>query len=300
MNNITEIAKNLSIIHNVSINVIDPLTGDTLQTHEGHNAATYSLLTGIGKYLVGNDGGTLSGSTIARRLLDTYTPEYMSLGVMGLYGQESDENGLPTQIGISADISPYENYKAYMEQVPGFGADGYSKYNNNNRAYFGLGPRFDKKNNVTSNCELISESNPNRTKISYREVVDSSDAELPQTIDVVFSAMISTGALKEFRGDNNYIFITEAGLWSTKQYIDSDDPTKGFNGLLAGYRIVPPNKDNWDMSIDTNREILRQNILRVGINQVVQVVWKIQIGSISDFNTIAVAEVPRWHVISTD
>jgi hypothetical protein len=37
------------------------------------------------------------------------------------------------------------------------------------------------------------------------------------------------------------------------------------------------------MSDPANRAILRQNILRVGKNQVVQVIWKIQLGSIEQF-----------------
>lgn len=131
---------------------------------------------------------------------------------------------------------------------------------------------------TTIQLELISPSFP-RQPIAYRDVVPEYQAELPKTIDVVFSAMISTGALKQFRPEGqDYIFITEAGLWSKKTWEDS-----GENGLLAGYRIVPPNDDNWDMTIPENREILKRNILKVGKNQVVQVVWKIQIGTVEKF-----------------
>jgi hypothetical protein len=55
------------------------------------------------------------------------------------------------------------------------------------------------------------------------------------------------------------------------------------SGLLAAYRIAPPNEINWDMTKEENRKLLQQSILRVGYNEVVQVVWKIQLGSISDF-----------------
>ena len=131
---------------------------------------------------------------------------------------------------------------------------------------------------TTINLELISASYP-RTLISYRDVVPESQAEQPGTIDVVYSAMISTGALAQFRPQGqDYIFITEAGLWSKKAWSDGNE-----NGLLAGYRIIPPNSENWDMTIPENRQILKQNILKVGMNQVVQVVWKIQIGSIAEF-----------------
>ena len=130
----------------------------------------------------------------------------------------------------------------------------------------------------TINMELISPTFP-RTEISYRDVVPESEAEKPKTIDIVYSALISTGALAQFREeDKDYVFITEAGLWSKKTWTTGDE-----NGLLAGYRIGPPNEDNWDMKIPENRQILKENILKVGVNQVVQVVWKIQIGSIDEF-----------------
>ena len=125
--------------------------------------------------------------------------------------------------------------------------------------------------------ELVSPSFP-REPISYRDVVPEYQSENPKTIDVVFSAMISTGALKQFRPkdadgkDLGYIFITEAGLWSKRDWEDSSE-----NGLLAGYRIIPPNRKNWDMTDPENREILKRQILKVGRNQVVQVVWKIQL-----------------------
>lgn len=132
---------------------------------------------------------------------------------------------------------------------------------------------------TTIQLELISPSFP-RASIEYRDIVPEYQAEISKTIDVVFSAMISTGALKQFRPEGqDYIFITEAGLWSKRTWEDS-----GENGLLAGYRIVPPNDDNWDMTVPANRQILKENILKVGKNQVVQVVWKIQIGAIEKFD----------------
>lgn len=137
---------------------------------------------------------------------------------------------------------------------------------------------------TTIQLELISATFP-REPISYRDIVPEYQAELPRTIDVVFSAMISTGALKQFRpAGQDYIFITEAGLWS-RNYWDNS----GENGLLAGYRIVPPNMKNWDMTVQANRDLLKRQILKVGKNQVVQVVWKIQIGAVEHF----ASEVPE-------
>lgn len=137
------------------------------------------------------------------------------------------------------------------------------------------------KPDVAVNWELISIDFP-RQDISYREIVPEYEAELPKTIDVVFSAMISTGALSKFREPGrDYIFITEAGLWSKKRWT-----LGGENGLLAGYRIMPPNEKNWDMSDPENRNLLKRQILKVKRNQVVQIIWKIQIGSIDQFSSI--------------
>ena len=300
-------AKQIPIEHNVSIRVLDARTGQVLQSHTGHNSATNSLLLGIGYYLNG-EGVLNQGSG----MLSNYIPQYISLGTMGLHGQTADENGLPIDIGNAASgSSEVEQYQDYMNKRPGFGADGYDANANNGRSYFGLGLPYtdyvstqfyalgDRVTNegVLYECNSIDtvtgQFDPTkwtviqdlssdgfeiftpaflRSKISYRNVVPEQYAETANTIDIVFSAMISTGALAQFRGDNDYILITEAGLWSTPQYIKS-----GENGLLAGYRIVPPDESNWDMSADANRTILQNNILRVGRNQVVQVIWKMQL-----------------------
>ena len=166
----------------------------------------------------------------------------------------------------------------------------------------------------TINCELISDTFP-RVSISYRDIVPETESEIPQTIDVVFSAMISVGALSQFREEGkDYIFITEAGLWSRPDWVDGGD-----NGLLAGYRIAPSDSNNWGMSSTTvtddaaraylynqgienpslsqiqsikpevasyNRQLLKQSILRVNQNQVVQVIWKIQLGSVDQLTSV--------------
>lgn len=259
-------SKDLGIKNNVSFRVLDANTHEVIQEHIGHNAATNSMLTGIAHYLIG-DGVLNQGSY----MLSNYVPKYISLGTMGLLNQDEDDSGLPVGIGIT-EADETSRFIDYMSQAPGYGADGYDQYENNNRGFFGLGPAYTA--GVPIKCELISSSFP-RTPVSFRDVVPETESELPETIDVVFSAMISTGALAQFRGGNDYIFITEAGLWSKPDWSDGSN-----NGLLAGYRIAPPNQDNWDMTIGENRDILKQQILRVGINQVVQIIWKIQIGAI--------------------
>lgn len=274
--NYVTIAKNLGVEYNVTFRVIDRATQRVVSEHIGHNQATNSMMTGIAHYLKG-DGVLNQGSSI----LSQFIPRYISLGTMGLLTQEQDENGLPTGIGVtpkregeSDEDFELRRYTEYMQQLPGYGADGYSENQNNGREYFGLGPMF---SGSAVKCELISPSFT-RSPITYRDILPEAQAELPETLDVVFSAYISTGSLAQFRGNNDYIFISEVGLWSDKTYRTSNE-----NGLLAGYRIIPPNSENYDMSDPANREILRQNILRVGKNQVVQVIWKIQLGSIEQF-----------------
>lgn len=372
MNSALEVARNLTTEHNVAINVYDEITGQLIQHHEGHNAATNSLLQGIGHYLIGD--GTLNQGF---DFLDHWIPMYISLGTMGLYNQEVDEEGLPIGIGYSPDATEVDNFTHYMKYTPGFGADGYDPNENPgynavdekdyNRDYPGIGPMFEDRpatelveliptasntriyytqndidsvikvqlissgstvtktvtldpNNkrkfsfssnpgsgktieitytsyLTTNCELISDTF-SRAKISYRKIVPEEYAELPKTIDVVFSAMISTGALKQFREPGkDYVLITEAGLWSKNNWPKDEngnvDYSTGDNGLLAGYRIYPPDSHQQDMTVPENRKILKQQILRVGYNQVVQVVWKIQLGSVNEL--VNYINVPiRW------
>lgn len=321
MNNNINIAKHIPISHNVSIRVLDKDTLKVVQEHTGHNAATNSLLTGIGYYLIG-EGVLGQGSA----MLKDYVPQYISLGTMGLAGQSQSEDGLPLDIGMSASsgVDDTTRYTKYMDERPGFGADGYDANANHGRPYFGLGYPYESYDrtrtyqpgdvvihntdryrciNATELGEFDStkwelwpfDGDPDihidevgfeaisptylRSKIAYRDVVPEIYAETANTIDIVFSAMISTGALAQFRGNNDYLFISEAGLWSRPTYAGSSAVE---NGLLAGYRIVPPDSSNWDMSDAANRAILQHNILRVGVNQVVQVIWKIQLGDVSD------------------
>lgn len=346
---VTRAAKQMAIEHNVTFNVIDIDTGNVVQTHEGHNAATNTLLTGIAHYLVGD--GVYNQ---AYDMLSMYLPKYISLGTMGLFTQAADDDGLPVGLGSDTDNltgvdsdgnklyygdPQTERLCHYIMQCPGFGADGYDVSQNNDRPYLGLGPKYeDRPFTETVFCELINDSFP-RTAIALRDIIPEYQAEIPKTIDIVYSGMISTGALAQFRGidettlqSNSYLFITEAGLWSSKNWSSG-----GENGLLAGYRIVPPNQNNWDLGtyvqgryedpedetsawipahfeldettykVDEkgnfvrdyqgnlipdpegkaysefqkeNQEILRKNILRVNKNQVVQVIWKIQIGGL--------------------
>lgn len=366
MNSALDIAKNLTIQHNVSFNVYDEITGQLVQHHEGHNSATNSMLVGIGHYLMG-DGVLNQGSA----MLEHWVPQYISLGTMGLYSQGIDAQGLPTGIGYSSSVSEEENFIDYAQHTPGFGADGYSPQQNNDRPYFGIGPMFDDRPTTTTevqtfivassagpwnfitnyaivsiesvvaggvnitpyartaatnhviieasagltegasvvityirqsnliatvDCELISKAFP-RAQISYRKLLSTSDSEISKTVDIILSAMISTGALKQFRdidpstGERRkYLFITEAGLWSSKWWPTNTegqvDYMSGDNGLVAGYRIMPPDKGQQDMSIPENRTALKKEILRVGWNQVVQVVWKLQLGSIDEFQSV--------------
>ena len=275
MSGVLDVAKHLGLCHNVCIRVIDEPTGKIVTEYIGHNAATSTLLTGIGQFLMGE--AIMSGN----ELLADWIPQYISLGTMGLHSQDEDKYGLPTGIGDIDSDDEEILFTDYMAKVPGFAAD-QSDDNpslNNYRPYYGLGKVFadrpDKDHSVE--CELISNKFP-RSRITFRQCLPESRSEIPKTIDVIFSALVSTGALAQFREPGkDYIFISEVGLWSRSDWTDT-----GLNGLLAGYRLCPPDKLNWDMTDPDNRKILKQNILKVGINQVVQVIWKIQLGSIDE------------------
>lgn len=439
-----DIIKRLDVKQNVTIRIIDEPTGKVVQEHVGHNSATNSLLTGIAHYLMG-DGVFNQGGDI----LSAWVPQYISLGTMGLVSQDADSDYLPIGLGSTPlapsganateqELNTVLRFTEYLNQTPGFGADGYSDNVNNDREWFGLGlPYSDKpakveqffgdagsntytlssqvldesKSNIVSvivypdgvinqdmhntsitrigisasnysldssgtrititngtsysgriaiqykvasdeavNCELIKTSTL-RSKITYRNIVPEVQAEIPNTLDVIYSAFISTGALKEFRGGSDYIYITEAGLWSRSYY-----DTSGDNGLLAGYRILPaddeiydvrleqsfvgdgvtttfeldkevseilsvtihgeqvtsydlvnnavvfseaPQDDapivvtyvttsteyTWkDMTKEENRQKVQQSILRIGKNQVAQVIWKLQLGGLQQLN----------------
>jgi len=464
-----DIIKRLDVQQNVTIRVIDEPTGQVIQEHVGHNAATNSLLTGIAHYLMG-DGVLNQGGDI----LTMWVPQYISVGTMGLTSQDSetitiDEESyiVPAGIGYTPvapesatatekELNAQLRFTEYINQTPGFGADGYDSNTNNDREWFGLGYPYTLKpdkltqdfydagsneyiltsapitgdidsiisvtvypdgvinqdahdtsvtrsvlstteysvgyndnnqwvlsiTNGTSytgriaviykvdskdaaNCELIKAKIENdtivpltlRSKITYRNMIPEIQSEIPNTLDVVYSAYVSTGALKDFRGDNDYIYITEAGLWSKPNYNDSGD-----NGLLAGYRILPSDDelpeirvtrdftgdgttttfvldntqgnaideilsvqvngvdvvtytldknakeiifvtapadgatievvftavdvtDTWkDMAVEANRQKVQENIIRIGVNQIAQIIWKIQLGGLEQLS----------------
>ena len=474
MANITnplDIIKRLDVKQNVTIRIIDEPTGKVVQEHVGHNAATNSLLTGIAHYLMG-DGVLNQGQDT----LMLWVPQYISLGTMGLTSQNSETitvDGVnyivPSGLGYTPEapdsataeekeLNARLRFSEYINQTPGFGADGYDTNSNNDREWFGLGypyslkpsklvqdfydsgsdtytlthtpltedtdsiisvtvyPDHDGQSGVINqdthdtsvvrsvlpvddysveyvegtgyvltitngsgytgriaviyttdsadaeNCELISAKLDNdgkivpltfRSKITYRDMIPEIQSEVPNTLDVVFSAMVSVGALKDYRGDNDYIYITEAGLWSKPYYNDSGD-----NGMLAGYRIMPSDDeilpvanietftgdgttmefvlsktaididsvtvdgvpssdytldkdtnslvfistapadgstinvtytyeitDSWkDMTVEANRQKVQRSILRIGVNQVAQIIWKIQLGGLEQLN----------------
>lgn len=345
MDDILDIVKRLDAKQNVTIRVIDEATDKVVQEHVGHNAATNSLLTGIAHYLLG-DGTLNQGSD----MLTTWVPQYISLGTMGLTSQDSEtyfddelEIEVTVPYGIGTTLPAPESatdeekklnselrYKEYLNQCPGFGADGYDENTNNDRAYFGLGLPYDdmptpKKQDFysgdgenrqftlstvpssivsvtvypngvinqdmrdttipreviptdkysldgsvvtinssypapasgsrlaiiytidskeASTCELI-DSTSLRSKITYRGIIPEVQSEVPGTLDVIFSAFISTGELSKFRGDKDYIYITEAGLWAKPAYTSGGD-----NGLLAGYRLMPSDDEVNTLGVD--------------------------------------------------
>lgn len=489
ISNPLDIIKRLDVKQNVTIRVIDEPTGKVVQEHVGHNAATNSLLTGIAHYLMG-DGVLKQGSDT----LMMWVPQYISLGTMGLTSQESEtitvegeEFIVPKALGYTPvapesatseekELNARLRFTEYINQAPGFGADGYDNNSNNNREWFGLGYpyslkpdaliqdfydwdgsestfsladtpitiisataypggvinqdpnntsvvrkvistdsysvdgnsiHFDANSEIASgcrlaviythdsgdaaNCELITaklDANgkivplTRRSQITYRDLVPEIQSEVPNTLDVIYSAFVSVGALKDFRAENDYIYITEAGLWSKPTFTDSGD-----NGLLAGYRIMPSDDEvnilgaektitatgeasydlvddqnrplsiisidsitcdgavipegdytfkmtndatiltfdnanipesgatliivyrsgdvsgTWkDMTVEANRKKVQQSIIRVGVNQVAQIIWKIQLGGLEQLNGLRYLYPPQypddvWNII---
>ena len=364
------ISKNLRIEHNVTLRVLDKSTMKLVREHQGHNAATNTLIEGIGKFL--------SGAGVLRQgysRLSKYIPQYISLGTMGLVNQDEDKEGLPEGISgheYTGDVAV--DFENYIYESPGFGADGYSKDYNNNRPYFGLGPAYTSFSPLQSyrsgdivyyngvayvatedmivdpdsgsynywnsdkweeapaedqpNCwELISPSCP-RSEITFRDVVPESESEIPQTVDVIFSAMISTDTFAQFRdSDKDYIFITEAGLWSSRNLDGSSVNSYDSNNLVAGYRLMPSNVINQFMNpahvpdeaaieylgqqgvldptqeqieqaktdlAEENQHLLKEQVLRVERDQVVQVIWKMQLGNLrSAFGISGTGNIPN-------
>lgn len=173
--------------------------------------------------------------------------------------------------------------------------------------------------------ELITPSYP-RTEIAYRDVVPESEAEIPETIDVIFSAMIPSDHFAQFRDpDKDYIFITEAGLWSARSLDGSDVFENSSNHMVAGYRLMPGDvmhqfmnpgtmpdevaieylyqQGNDDPSSEEiaqakidlaqeNQELLKAQVLRVERNQVVQAIWKMQLGNVKNAFTASYGKLP--------
>ena len=59
-----DLAKKISIRHNVSIRVLDQ-NGQVISEHTGHNAATNSMITGVAHYRFGRAGAVGHAAGIA-------------------------------------------------------------------------------------------------------------------------------------------------------------------------------------------------------------------------------------------
>jgi len=280
-NDITKISKKLGVRDNVCLRVVDLRTKKVVQEFIGHNTATSTILSGIVHFLAGD--GILNQ---ARFTLKDYIPQYMSLGTMGLCSQGYDADGLPTGIGNRDDpddSGKIEAIKNYLSHIPGFGADGINPDYNNNRTAFGLGDPYTSSN---LEGELISDS-VLRVPITFRNIIPETDTEYPKSMDLILGGLVSANDLSSFMGENDYLFISEAGLWNN-QFDDGDSEN---NGLLAAYRISPiASYENYteytDEELLSLYEELKTKILRVNSDQVVEIIWKIQLGCIEDLYVV--------------
>lgn len=267
-----EIKQMLSSGSNVLLSVIDSRSGNVLRTHAGHNAATNTFIYSCAQRFISDN--------------TEWAPRYISLGTMGLLNQQQTDNHTPSGIGTYLDTSDTDvvaRYKHYIDQRPGYGADGYNSSMNNDRQYIGLGPSY---TGSAINCELVADVSSatlnfvhKRSPIISVRVVPEYESSSSESVDVYLTAMISDSALKTMMGDLDYIFITECGLWSTDKVVSASGdyaPSDSFtNGLLAAYRIMPPGITSSDMDNAESRTLLENEILRVEQGQIVQVVWKI-------------------------
>lgn len=169
-------------------------------------------------------------------------------------------------------------------------------------------------------CELVTHQH-NRVPIQARRAFypmsrtdGMNTAETVRSIDVVYTALISLGALKSMRGDRDYLFIPECGLWGTRwngeKYPNNPDIPEILRNryqapaeLLAGYRVFPKEWSPQDLTDDfydvpngedksyvgerilvtaaqryrRRMRQLQRSIPRVGKGQVVQIEWKVQL-----------------------
>lgn len=366
-----ETSEKFQIKHNVTIRILDQATGKLISEHTGHNMATNTMIEGVGHYLAGEGVLRQGYSMLSRYvpqyislgtmgLKDQEENEnYLPTGITGANTAETDidqryADYMNERPGYGSDgySVEYNNDRPYMGLGPAWTSfsETRSYYAGDIVYYKGKAYRakedliinpetgnynvwqLDKFELLTAKSqpycwELITPTYP-RQEISFRDVVPEYEAEEPKTVDVIFSAMIPTGVFDEFRDpERDYVFITEAGLWCTQEF---DEKNMG-QGLVAGYRIVPPEVKNWYMSREDvpeltaityliengyyspfdeipeeditwakcvisrqNRLVLQQNILRVKRDQVVQVIWKIQIGNkIIDLGDGSVAPIPE-------
>lgn len=350
-----EASKRFGVRHNVTFRILDQVTGRLVREHQGHNSATNTLIEGVGHYLAGegvlHQGYAMLSRYLPRYIsLGTMglrnqdeDSEGLPTGISGkdYTGDEATDfhNYMMERPGYGSDGYNvlYNNNRPYFGLGPAYSNfSPEESYTKGDITYY-KGVAYEATENMLVNpeigvynywnsskwqvadatkqptCyELISIDNP-RVDISFRDVVPEYEAEIPRSIDIIFSAMISSNALDEFRDPSrDYIFITEAGLWSSKEY---QKQSSSSNGLVAGYRILPPARNQRymmqedvpdDYAIEylkeqgienpteaqiaaakieiasENRRVLKEEILRVERNQVVQVIWKIQIGNFDE------------------
>lgn len=366
-----ETSEKFQVNHNVTIRVLDKNTGKLICEHTGHNTATNTLIEGVGHYLAGEGVLRQGYSMLSRYIPQYISLGTMGLkdqeesvnhlptGITGANTAETDPGQryadyMNERPGYGSDgySVEYNNERPYMGLGPAWSSFSETRSYYAGDVVYYKGSAYRATEDIIVNpeagiynvwqldkFELLSSANqpycwelitPNypRQEISFRDVVPEYEAEEPKTVDVVLSAMIPSGVFEEFRDpDKDYVFITEAGLWCTQEF---DEKNMG-QGLVAGYRIVPPEIKNWYMDKDDvtdtvarnyliehgyydpgdiipeedilwakcviarqNRLVLQENVLRVERDQVVQVIWKIQIGNkIIDIGDGEVGPIPE-------
>ena len=228
-----DIVKRLDIRHNVTIRVLDDTTGKVIQEHEGHNAATNSMLTGIAHYLVG-DGVLNQGAD----MLSTWVPQYISVGTMGLTSQDSEEivdieTGntivVPKAIGSTPCVpdnateeeikfNAQTRFEEYINQAPGFGADGYDFNTNNNREWFGLGYPYNDRPYIKTQDFYTSDGSTSKFYLSKN----------PESVIsvVVYDSIVDGSAKSSAHSSTIPAKLYAVGKPITQSFGIPDDPTQ--------------------------------------------------------------------------
>ena len=83
---------------------------------------------------------------------------------------------------------------------------------------------------------------------------------------------------------------------------DNEHIPESGSTLIIVYRSGDVSGTWKDMTVEANRQKVQQSIIRVGVNQVAQIIWKIQLGGLEQLNGLRYLYPPQypddvWNII---